>query len=52
VYNTDGLRRGLTGPCLCRVAEPATLLLLSADDFEAELEVNWPLSEALAARGE
>ncbi len=52
VFNTDGLRRKLKGSCMCRVAKPATLLLLSADDFDAELEVNQPLSEALAARGE
>jgi CRP-like cAMP-binding protein len=52
VFNTDGLRRKLKGSCLCRVAKPATLLLLSADDFEAELTVNQPLSEAIGARDE
>jgi CRP-like cAMP-binding protein len=52
VFNTDGLRRRLKGSCLCRVARPATLLLLSADDFEAELVSNRPLAEALAARSE
>jgi CRP-like cAMP-binding protein len=51
VFNTDGLRRKLNGTCMCRVAKPATLLLLSADDFEAELKVNQPLSEALGATG-
>jgi len=52
VFNTDGLRRKLKGTCLCRVAKPATLMLLSADDFEAELKVNQPLSDALGALGE
>src|SRR5262245_59468310 len=52
VFNTDGLQLKLKGSCMCRVAKPATLMLLSADDFEAELKVNQPLSEALGARGE
>ena len=52
VFNTDGLRRKLKGSCMCRVAKPATLIVLSADDFEAELNVNQPLSEALGARDE
>jgi hypothetical protein len=52
VFNTDGLRRKLKGSCMCRVAKPTTLLLLLADDFEAELNVNGPLSEALGVRDE
>ena len=52
VFNTDGLRRNLKGTCLCRVAKQSTLMLLSADDFEAELKVNQPLAEALDALGE
>jgi CRP-like cAMP-binding protein len=52
VFNTDGLRRQLKGPCMCRVAKQATLMLLSADDFEAELKVNQPLAEALGALAE
>src|SRR5262249_6318187 len=47
VFNTDGLWRKLKGTCMCRVAKPTTLMLLSAEDFEAELKVNQPLSEAL-----
>lgn len=52
VFNTDGLRRMLEGSCMCRVAKPTTLFMLSADDFETELKVNRPLSEALGGRGE
>lgn len=52
VFNTDGLRRKLKGPCMCRVAKQSTLMVLSADDFEAELQVNEPLAETLGARGE
>jgi CRP-like cAMP-binding protein len=52
VFNTDGLRRKLKGTCLCRVAKQSTLMLLSADDFDAELKVNQPLAEALDALGE
>jgi CRP-like cAMP-binding protein len=52
VFNTDGLRRKLQGPCMCRVAKQVTLMLLSADDFEAELKVNQPLAEALGSLGE
>ncbi|MFO0818306.1 MAG: hypothetical protein U1A77_10220 [Pirellulales bacterium] len=51
VFNTDGLRRKLKGTCFCRVVKPATLMLLSADEFEAELKVNQPLAEAIQARG-
>jgi CRP-like cAMP-binding protein len=51
VFNTDGLRRKLKGTCFCRVVKPATLMLLSADEFEAELKVNQPLAEALQVRG-
>src|SRR5262249_26224911 len=50
VFNTDGLRRKLNGLCMCRVAKQATLMLLSADDFEAELKSNQPLAEALGVR--
>ena len=52
VFNTAGLRRKLKGSCMCRVVKPTTILLLSADDFEGELSVNRPLSEALDARDE
>ena len=48
----QGLRRKLKGPCMCRVAKQSTLMVLSADDFEAELKVNQPLAEKLGARGE
>lgn len=51
VFNRDGLWRKLKGPCMCRVAKRATLMLLSADDFEAELKVNQPLADAMGDRG-
>jgi CRP-like cAMP-binding protein len=49
VFNTDGLRRKLQGSCLCKVVKQTTLMLLSAEDFEAELKVNQSLAEALIA---
>lgn len=50
VFNTDGLRRKLTGTCLCRVVKQTTLMLLTADEFEAELKLNEPLAVALGER--
>jgi len=47
VFNTAGLQRKLKGPGMCRVAKKTTLMLLSADDFEAELQMNQPLAETL-----
>lgn|GEM_PF-5273160 len=52
VFNTNGLRRKLKGSCMCRVAKPTILLLLSAADFEAELNANRPLSKAIGASDE
>lgn len=48
VFNADGLRRKLKGPCLLRAATRSILMRLSADDFEAELKVNESLAKALA----
>lgn len=51
VFNADGLRRKLEGPCLCRVAQKTTLMRLSADDFETELKSNPTLAAALSVNG-